>query len=417
MQTLNWICTALGILFALCYAHQYVYTLYAMIRRRKPLPGAPARRYGVLIAARNEEGVIGQLLESLHAQDYPADRLDIFVVADNCTDATAQVARENGATVFERFDTSRVGKGYALDFLLRRIHEQQGLDAYDGYFVFDADNLLDEGFVREMNKCFSEKNPIVTSYRNSKNYGDNWISAGYSLWFLRDSGQLNAARMDLGASCVVGGTGFLVSSALLLQNGGWKYFLLTEDTEFTIDMILRGVHIAYCDSAVLYDEQPTKFSQSWWQRLRWAKGYLKILRQDGGRMVRGLLGKTAFGCFDVAMAFMPAIVLSMAGFVLNAVQLAFGLFAAHSGLHALVQYALLPLAGTYLLMFVLGAVTTAKEWRRICAPAWKKLLYTLSFPVFMMSYFPIAAAALFARVEWKPIRHEVRKNLEQVRAA
>lgn len=417
MELLERLCGILGILFVLCYAHQYVYTVLSILRRPKPLPDAPERRYGVLIAARNEEGVIGALLESIAGQDYPADKLDVFVVADNCTDKTAVVARAAGARVFERFDTERVGKGYALDFLLREIDKECGLSAYDGYFVFDADNLLDEGFVREMNKCFSEERPVVTSYRNSKNYGDNWISAGYSLWFLRDSGQLNAARTALGGSSVVAGTGFLMSSRLLQENGGWHYFLLTEDTEFTIDMILHGVHIAYCGSAVLYDEQPTRFSQSWWQRLRWAKGYLQILRKDGLRMVKGLFGRSAFACFDVAMAFMPAILLSMASFVLQTVQLCLGLFVYEHGLSAVLDYVLLPLAETYIFMLLLGLITVLKEWRHIHARAWQKLSYLLSFPVFMLSYFPIAVTAVFARVQWRPIRHEVHKTLDEVRVA
>ena len=417
MEILNLVCMLLGILFVICYAHQYVYTMYTLIRRPKPLPEMPARRYGVLIAARNEEAVIGELLDSLRRQDYPQGMLDIFVVADNCTDGTADAARAGGAVVFERFNTSQVGKGYALQYLLERIDEQCSLERYDGYFVFDADNLLDEQFVREMNKCFTPESPVVTSYRNSKNFGDNWISSGYSLWFLREAGQINAARCALGTSSAVGGTGFLVSSELLRRIGGWKYFLLTEDLEFTVDMVLQGVHIAYCGSAVLYDEQPTKFTQSWWQRLRWSKGYLQILRQDGRRIFRGLAGRNAFACYDVAMVFLPAIVLSMAGLGLNIAQFVVSMTTGAGLGAALVEAVVRPLAGTYLLMFCLGVLTTAKEWRRICAPAWKKLAYTLSFPFFMMTYFPIAAAAMFLRVEWKPIRHSVRKNLEQVRAA
>lgn len=417
MQILDLLGMALGIVFLLCYAHQYVYSVYAALNKSKPLPDLPPRRYAVLIAARNEATVIEGLIRSIRAQNYPEDKLDIFVVADNCSDDTAAIARAAGATVFERFDTACVGKGYALDYLLRQIEADCGLAAYDGYFVFDADNLLDENFVREMNKCFSEDCPVVTGYRNSKNYGDNWISAGYSLWFLRDSGQLNAARMALGTDCVVAGTGFLVSGRFLIENGGWKYFLLTEDMEFTVDLILRGKRIGYCGSAVFYDEQPTRFSQSWWQRLRWAKGYLQILRKEGRRIVRGLFGKNAFACFDVAMAFLPAIVLTGLGFVLNMIQLCTGLFAYDGGLRAVTEFLLVPLAETYLLMLLLGAITLMKEWRRICASTGKKLLYLLSFPVFMISYFPIALTALFVRVEWKPIRHEVQKSLDEVRTA
>ncbi|HBV51616.1 MAG TPA: N-acetylglucosaminyltransferase, partial [Clostridiales bacterium] len=100
------------------------------------------------------------------------------VVADNCTDGTAEAALAQGAHVYRRFHNTRIGKGYALDFLIQNIYGDFGKQYFDGFFVFDADNLLAENYITEMNKIFSEGFRIVTSYRNSKNYGDNWISAG-----------------------------------------------------------------------------------------------------------------------------------------------------------------------------------------------------------------------------------------------
>ena len=153
--------------------------------------------------------MIGQLLDSIRAQDYPADLFDIYVVADNCTDATAEVCRARGAFVHERQDKVKVGKGYALNWLLERIPVKK----YDGFLVFDADNLLRPDYLTEMNKTFSAGYSIVTSYRNTKNYGDNWISAGYGLWFLREARYLNGARMALGSSCAVSGTELPVLAA------------------------------------------------------------------------------------------------------------------------------------------------------------------------------------------------------------
>lgn len=128
------------------------------------------------------------------------------------------------------------------------------------FAVLTADNVLDRNFFATLNVTFSWGYDIVTCYRNSKNYGDNWISAGYGLWFLRESRYLNQAR----------------------QGGGWPFHLLTEDIEFTIDNVVRGVKIGYCPEAILYDEQPVDFRQSWAQRLRWSQGYLQVFRRYGG---------------------------------------------------------------------------------------------------------------------------------------
>lgn len=414
MDILRIVCLVIqALLFASC-AHQLFYLFYAIIKKPALPPDAAPRRYAVLIAARNEEAVVGELIDSIKTQNYPSDMVDVFVVADNCTDETAETAKAAGAHVYERFNKIEVGKGYALDYLIERIGEAHGLDHYDGFFVFDADNLLDENYISEMNKCFAAGSRVITSYRNSKNFGDNWISAGYALWFMRDSRFLNGARMLLGTSSAVAGTGFLVSADIIRKNG-WKYHLLTEDTEFTIDMLMQGEHIAYCGSAVIYDEQPTKFAQSWWQRMRWIKGYLQVYRDYGDGILKGLFRKNGFAFFDVAMALLPAIVLSISSFCVSIASMLLS-FAKLSPLIVAGTIALCFL-GLYGTFFMLGSVTTVFEWKRIYAPAVKKILYMFTFPIFVMSYFPIAIAAIFQKVSWRPIKHEVKKTLKQVKAA
>ena len=238
--------------------------------------------------------MIEALIQSINQQEYPSELLDIYVIADNCDDHTAEVARDCGARVFERRSKTHVGKGYALESLLKHIWQSGA--TYEGYFVFDADNLLSPNYIREMNHHFDRGERVITGYRNSKNYSDNWISAGYSLWFLRESRFLNQPRSMLNTSCAVSGTGFLVHHDILARNGGWKHFLLTEDIEFTADLILQGERITCCPTAVLFDEQPTMFTQSWRQRLRWAKGYLQVFRHYGIRLFERLMRKKHFAC-------------------------------------------------------------------------------------------------------------------------
>ena len=401
------------LLFFLCYSYQIFYIPVALLGKLKPRGRAKLHRYAVLIAARNEERVIGNLIDSIRRQDYPAERIDLFVVADNCTDATAEAARERGARVYERFDRDRVGKGYALDFLLSRIGRDYGTERYDGYFVFDADNVLSPDYISRMNETFSEGYGVVTSYRNSKNYGDNWISAGYALWFLRDSRYLNHARMLLGSSCVVAGTGFLFSREVLRRCGGWRFFLLTEDTEFTIDNVLRGERIGYCPEAVLFDEQPTDFRQSWRQRMRWCRGYMQVFRRYGGGLLRGIFSRSGLSCYDMTMSIMPAAVLTGLSVAVN-LAAAGAHFISGRDLSSLALSILQLGWNLYITLFLIGALTTATEWRQIHCPAYKKLMYAFTFPVFMFTYVPICIASLFSDVQWQPIRHERSLSLEEI---
>ena len=411
----------LGLTATLLYLYQVAYLVVGLIRRRWKDHREPKKlhRYAVLISARNEEGVIGELIGSLKAQDYPAELLDIYVVADNCTDRTAPVAKAAGATVYRRFDHVEVGKGYALDYLLKCL-KRDGLDSrYEGYFIFDADNIVDPAFVREMNRVFDRGGfTAITGYRNSKNFGQNWITAGYSIWFLREARFVNAARMALGVNCAVSGTGFLVSADFIREKGGWPYHLLTEDIQFSAECAAQGLRIGYCGQAVIYDEQPTSFRQSWDQRLRWSKGFYQVDAQYGPDLLKGVLrgGRQGLGCYDILLTVTPGVLLTVAG---AALQVVVALVCISAPDWVSKQVLLLTwdfLAGAfwafYRGMFLYGLITVLSEWRAIRATPLQKLGYLALFPIFMMTYIPITVAALFQKVEWKPIRHTSLSELD-----
>ena len=412
MQTVKTINFIIMCLFFACYMYQFLYIPVAWLPRKRKHAEAPLHRFAVLIAARNEEAVIGNLLESIAAQSYPERFLRVFVAADNCTDATADTARSHGAEVYERFDLSHRGKGYALDFLLREMESRAHTD-FDAYIVLDADNVLDRDFVLHMNETFSEGKDIVTCYRNSKNYGDNWISAGYGLWFLRESRYLTGARSCVGSSCAVSGTGFLFSRGVLeSQNGGWPFHLLTEDIEFSIENITHGRRIGYCPEAVLYDEQPVRFSQSWRQRLRWSRGYLQVFRRYGGRLFSGMT-HGSFSCYDMAMSILPAAVLTGLSLAVNLGAAAVNVFQYHEW-DVLGVSALQTVMNLYLTLFVLGGITTATEWKSIHCGAGKKIWYVFTFPIFMLTYVPIVLESLFVTPEWSHIDHTRALNVRQI---
>lgn len=414
VERLNFI---IVLLLTLAYFYQMVYVVIGLVhkkRHREP-EARQLHRYAVLISARNEQEVIGELIQSLHQQNYPRELLDIFVVADNCTDRTARAARRAGATkVYERFNTQQVGKGYALDYLLRRISLERGADCYDAYFVFDADNIVDANFVAEMNRTFDKGEcDAITCYRNSKNFGDNWISAGYSLWFLREARFLNFPRYLRGTNCAISGTGFLVSSRVIKENHGWPFHLLTEDIQFSVECAVHNRRIGYCDKAMVYDEQPVTMRQSWNQRLRWSKGFYQVDRKYTLPLLRNIFrgeqSKHRFSCYDLLMTVAPGMLLTIITLLLNvvigAVCLTAPAWIAQGVMREVGSFLLSAVVNFYLGMLFFGALTVLTEWRKIPAKASQKLGYLFTFPLFMLTYIPISLVALVRKVEWKPIRH------------
>ena len=218
--------------------HSTIYWIIGFFFTRKFGPAKINHKYGICIAARNEEGVIGNLLDSIARQDYPKELLTVFVVADNCTDNTAQVARDKGAVVYERFDDTRRTKGFALQYLFKNIEKDYGVDSFEGYFVFDADNLLNKDYVSRMNESFDAGLKIITSYRNTKNFDENWIASTYALHWLRSIRKNHRTRSFLRLATNVQGTGFLFAHELVKD--GWNYTSLTEDRAFTADAVAKG---------------------------------------------------------------------------------------------------------------------------------------------------------------------------------
>lgn len=403
-----------GFVLFLCYSYQIFYTIVPFaIRAQRHRQPIKKHKIAILIAARNEEKVIGELLHSISEQDYDKDYLRTVVIADNCTDSTAEIARSNGATVFERFNKENIGKGYALDFAIDNLRKSGELEKIDGVIVLDADNILTKNYVTEMNKTYSDGYESFTSYRNSKNYGDNWISAGYGLWYIRESKFLHYARMLLGSSCAISGTGFFVSKKLLDKFNGWKFYLLTEDIEFSIFAIINGVKIGCSINAELFDEQPITFKQSYKQRLRWSKGFFQVWKKHGKDLIKGIFKHRKFAFFDMTMNIMPAFILTVALLSTSISAIAFGILGI--GNPAPVVESLLGYIGfTYSIMLLMGLITIISEWKKIHASTGRKIGYLFLFPIFMYTYIPISVIALFKKVTWEPIHHTRSRSLDEV---
>jgi cellulose synthase/poly-beta-1,6-N-acetylglucosamine synthase-like glycosyltransferase len=220
--------------------------------------------------------------------------------------------------------------------------------------------------------------------------------------------------MLLRSSCAISGTGFFVSKKILDKFNGWKFYLLTEDIEFSIFSIINGVKIGCCINAELYDEQPITFKQSYKQRLRWSKGFFQVWQKHGKELVRGIFKHRKFAFFDMTMNIMPAFILTVTLLATSISAIVFG--ALGIGDPAPVVESLLGYIGfTYSIMFLMGLITIISEWKKIHTTASRKIGYLFLFPIFMYTYIPISVVALFKKVTWEPILHTRSRSLDEVK--
>ena len=267
---------ALVYIVTIFWIYNLVISMCSLIKfKDKPLAKNKKHKFMAILPAHDEEAVIGNLVDSLMKQDYDKDLLDIYVIADNCTDNTAKVAKEHGAIVLERFDEAHKTKGYALNwFLQQKIKENAD---YDAFFVFDADNIVDKNFTKNMNKKLCQGEEVVQGYRDIKNPTDNWITAGYALFYWTMHRFYHLARYNVGLSPLLNGTGFMVKFDLV-KDTGWDTVTLTEDIEFSLKRIITGKRLGWATDAIVYDEQPVSFKASWSQRSRWTVGHIQCMK-------------------------------------------------------------------------------------------------------------------------------------------
>ena len=402
------------------FLHRALLALIGFFTTRKFPKAQTQHKYAVLVAARNEEGVISHLIESIRAQDYPSELVTVFVVADNCTDQTAAVARAEGAICYERTDPDHRTKGYALQYLVERISEDYGVDTFEGYFLFDADNLLKEDYISRMNEAFDAGEKIITSYRNTKNFGDNWISASYGIHWMRTIRTEHRARSVLKLATRIQGTGFLFASEII--RNGWHYTSLTEDRALSADAAVGGYRISYNHEAEFYDEQPVDIRIAMRQRIRWAKGHLQAFGESGGKLFIGIfryIGRIRSAiCFDMFSIILPrgicTVFFRWVIYLLTLITLLpeEGALSAAVVLSGGLLYGLLLSLGKAVLV---AAYILFMERKHIgYIPWYKKIWFCLTFPLFDVIGRLAMVIALFTKVEWKPIPHRVTVGIKDV---
>ena len=391
-EALVWIVT-------IFWLYQLLISICSLVKLKdKPLKVKKDHRFMAIIPAHNEEEVVANLIESLKNQNYNKELYDIYVIADNCTDRTAQVAREAGAIVYERFDPEKKTKGFALDwFLQQKIKEDA---PYDALCVFDADNIVDKDFIKNMNKKLCQGEDVVQGYRDIKNPADNWITSGYALFYWTMHRFYHLARYNVGLSPLLNGTGFMVRFDCIKPRG-WKTVTLTEDIEFSLQRIIKGKKLGWATDAIVYDEQPTGFKQSWSQRSRWTVGHMQCIKEYTKKLAVAVKENKSMMNLDgffYIIGSIPMFIITLALLLSN--------FIMYAG-EAITQTDLILNILNFLIPTFLFPIATAVfvMWldKRPIKPMIKGLL---CYPLFMGSWLLINFKCLFKRnTKWEKINH------------
>jgi cellulose synthase/poly-beta-1,6-N-acetylglucosamine synthase-like glycosyltransferase len=285
-----------AIALALLTGYLVVLTIAAVFASKHgPPPGRGLRRFAILVPAHNEEVLIGRLLHSLGLLDYPGERFDVCVVADNCSDSTAAIARAAGARVFERVDDRERAKGFALRWLLQRLKGE----AYDAYVVLDADTVVAPNFLRAMDARLEAGSQVIQAYYSVQNAAQSRVAglryaALAAVHYVRPLG-----RSLFGFSCGLKGNG-MCFAAQVLERFAWNWFTLAEDVEFHLALVRADIRVDFAPETAVYADMPVSLAQAASQNARWERGRLQLVRQHVPRLVVDGLRKASLMRLDAA---------------------------------------------------------------------------------------------------------------------
>lgn len=375
-------------LLGLAFAH-------CTLRERTPGPSEPLNRFAILVPAHNEELLIATLCRSLLAVDYPREWFTIYVVADNCTDPTAEICRQEGVTVLVRHDPQNGGKGQALAWALQCIP----LDQVEAVFMVDADNYVDPAILRELNRLLNGGEQAIQCYNAVGNPDDSWFTR--LLHVSRTIGNVlyHEAKYRLGLSSYLMGNGLCFKSELLRKKG-WTAFSAGEDWEYYAQLVEDGIKIGFAAKAKVFHQESRSLNQATSQRLRWASGRFSIAKTLGLRLLIKGLRERNWLVLDAAFPLIFPNYSLQINLTLGGLALAFAL-PTSAGEVVFVAGFLSLLAGQFLL-FLAGVAIAGSPWKTLCAA-----LYVPVFLVWKSVIDILCVTGLYRGGKWVRTRRHI----------
>ena len=389
--------------FFLIYGLYYLVTgIFAFVKPKKvELNGDKKHKFSIIIAARNEEKVIGNLVDSLKKQNYDKDKYEINVIINNSTDKTYEVSKKHGANAI-KCEVPVSSKGEVLRYTFNKFKDKD----IDAYIIFDADNVVHPDFLLHMNNSLNNGYRVAQGFRDSKNYQDNWISGSYTLFYYIQNFFFNLSRKKLNSSASINGTGFMVQKDFI-ESLDFDPVTLTEDVELTTVCAIHNEKIDFVKNAITYDEQPTLFRVSLTQRLRWSKGNLQCWKKYHRALVKSFRKNHNLSAIDMYLNNLAAIVQ-----VISMIIVLVGLI--ERMVTTKVVFSITGILGflvSYFATLIVTLFVTVYNKKSVSAMLPSLILFTL----FMLTWLPINVACIFKKnVKWSHIGHNKDINIDEI---
>ncbi len=393
---------SISMFFTLYGLYYGVTSIFAFLKPKKEENDDKKKnRFSIIIAARNEEAVIGNLIDSLKMMNYDKDKYEINVIINNSTDNTYEVSKKHGANAI-KCEVPVKSKGEVLRYIFHKFKNKK----IDAYIIFDADNVVHPDFLLHMNRSLNNGYKVAQGFRDSKNYQDNWISGSYTLFYYLQNFFFNLSRKKINSSASINGTGFMVQKEFI-EKLDFNPKTLTEDVELTTICAVNNERIDFVKDAITYDEQPTNFRVSLKQRLRWSKGNLQCWKRYHRDLVKGFMKNHNLSCIDMYLNNLAAFIQ-----VVSITVIIIGFIERMITTKVIFNFVgLIALAISYLGTVIITLFITVYNKKSVSAMIPSLILFTL----FIATWFPINIVSLFKKeVKWQHIGHNKNVKIDEI---
>lgn len=396
MKTLE-IINIIIILLLVVYGLYFLITALFLFKKRKKdnIVSDKYSHFTILIPARNEEEVIKDAIQSFKRQKYPKDNYEIVVVINNTTDNTLGVCNAEGVRCI-LCERKIKNKGDALKEAFDRLKKEKT----DAYIIMDADNVVNDEFLVEMNKSLNEGTLVAKSSMDIKAKENTWVSSSYAIYFFIQSILYSIPRNNIGASCAINGTGIMIKKEVI-DKYGFNVRTITEDLEFMTLCALNNIKIKFVEGAICYAEHPSDFKVSMIQRRRWTKGIYEGFIIYFNSIIKNMINRPNIELLDSLLIYSTPLILilSMISIFINFLIVPLPIYLIITSFSLLVSYISISLCALF-----------------VCVKSKKKIKDFLTgiimFPIFLLSWQYLNIAVLFKKeVVWDEIKHIETQNI------
>ena len=392
---------SIGLIFIISAFILLIYSYLVMPRcYLKPKKYNNKKRYCILIPARYESKVINNLLLSITKQTTKINPKDIYIIVESIKDKTVDIAKQYNMNIILRENLSLKRKGYALNDAVTYILKKQ--IHYDAYFIFDADNILDKDFIKNMEKSINEGYDIAIGYRNTKN-SNTLVSASSALTFSMINTMLNERKNKYHNNLTISGTGYYIKGSIIEEWNSFPFHSLTEDYELTLYAILHNLTTTYNKKAIFYDEQPDNFNVSLKQRTRWVKGYFEVRKKYINKISKSETKN------DPNFASKVNAFLGVTPYIYIIIGLLIILFniLITKGITTFLCYLTIFLLLIYTVLSIFTIIMLKKEKNSLNISKSMKIKVIFYNPIFMFSYIICLLRTIFIKdIKWDKIDHD-----------